>query len=130
MFAKGYFKGKVWNNGYLKEDIEADLHGDNKNIRIVVRDKNVISDMVGPTSDILRAVFSKRPNHVPLEQRLIQLSDLKNVKSKTKKTKNIKSKTKKTKNIKSKSKKNKTVVKHNTKLKKNKSKNKTKKNRK
>ena len=125
MFAKGYFKGKVWNNGYLKEDIEADLHGDNKNIRIVVRDKNVISDMVGPTSDILRAVFSKRPNHVPLEQRLIQLSDLKNVKSKTKKAKNDKSKTKKVK-----SNKNKKVVKHNTKLKKNKSKNKTKKNRK
>ena len=125
MFAKGYFKGKVWNNGYLKEDIEADLHGDNKNIRIVVRDKNVISDMVGPTSDILRAVFSKRPNHVPLEQRLIQLSDLKNVKSKTKKAKNDKSKTKKVK-----SNKNKKVVKHNTKLKKNKPKNKTKKNRK
>ena len=125
MFAKGYFKGKVWNNGYLKEDIEADLHGDNKNIRIIVRDKNVISDMVGPTNDILRAVFSKRPNHVPLEQRLIQLSDLKSVKSKTKKAK-----TKKAKNVKSKSKKNKKVVKHNTKLKKNKSKNKTKKNRK
>jgi hypothetical protein len=130
MFAKGYFKGKVWNNGYLKEDIEADLHGDNKNIRVIVRDKNVISDMVGPTSDILRAVFSKRPNHVPLEQRLIQLGDLKNVNSKTKKVKNIKSKTKKSKTKKNKLNKNKKVVKHNTKLKKNKSKNKTKKNRK
>lgn len=87
MFAKGYIKGKVWSNGFLKQDIEAVAEGNNQNIRLIVRDKDTVSNMVGPTSEVLRAVFSTKPNPKPLEQRLKELAGLSSVRTKKKTSK-------------------------------------------
>lgn len=97
MFAKGYIKGKVWSNGFLKQDIEAVAEGNNQNIRLIVRDKDTVSNMVGPTSEVLRAVFSTKPNPKPLEQRLKELAGLSSVRTKKKSSKKAKAKTKHTK---------------------------------
>ena len=95
MFAKGYISGKVWNNGLLKKDIEAVAEGNNNKMHIVVRDKNTISDIIGPTNNVLRTFFSQKTNPIPLEKRLLALSKKSNKVKKTK-TKG-KSKTKKNK---------------------------------
>jgi hypothetical protein len=87
MFAKGYIKGKVWSNGFLKQDVEAVAEGNNQNIRLVVRDKNTVSNMIGPTSEVLRAVFSTKPNPKPLEQRLKELAGISSVRTKKKSSK-------------------------------------------
>ena len=95
MFAKGYISGKVWNNGLLKKDIEAVAEGNNNKMHIVVRDKNTISDIIGPTNNVLRTFFSQKTNPIPLEKRLLALTKKSNKVKKTK-TKG-KSKTKKNK---------------------------------
>ena len=97
MFAKGYIKGKVWSNGFLKQDVEAVAEGNNQNIRLVVRDKDTVSNMVGPTSEVLRAVFSTKPNPKPLEQRLKELVRLSSVRTKKKSIKKKSKKVSKTK---------------------------------
>jgi hypothetical protein len=119
MFAKGYISGKVWNNGLLKKDVEAVAEGNNNKMHIVVRDKNTISDIIGPTNNVLRTFFSQKTNPIPLEKRLLALTKKSNKVKKTK-TKG-KSKTKK-----NKTKVNKTNKANKVKKTKNNAKNKTK----
>ena len=124
MFAKGYISGKVWNNGLLKKDVEAVAEGNNNKMHIVVRDKNTISDIIGPTNNVLRTFFSQKTNPIPLEKRLLALTKKSNKVKKTKtkgKTKankankvnktNKANKVKKTKKSKSKTKKSKSKTK-------------------
>lgn len=97
MFAKGYISGKVWNNGLLKKDVEAVAEGNNNKMHIVVRDKNTISDIIGPTNNVLRTFFSQKTNPIPLEKRLLALTKKSNKVKKTKtkgKNKTKKNKTK------------------------------------
>ena len=127
MFAKGYISGKVWNNGLLKKDVEAVAEGNNNKMHIVVRDKNTISDIIGPTNNVLRTFFSQKTNPIPLEKRLLALTK-KSKKVKKTKTKG-KSKTKKNKTKANKANKaNKVKKTKNNARNKTKGKNKTKKN--
>ena len=127
MFAKGYISGKVWNNGLLKKDVEAVAEGNNNKMHIVVRDKNTISGIIGPTNNVLRTFFSQKTNPIPLEKRLLALTK-KSKKVKKTKTKG-KSKTKKNKTKANKTNKaNKVKKTKNNARNKTKGKNKTKKN--
>ena len=133
MFAKGYISGKVWNNGLLKKDIEAVAEGNNNKMHIVVRDKNTISDIIGPTNNVLRTFFSQKTNPIPLEKRLLALTKKSNKVKKTKtkgksKTKKNKTKANKVNKVNKTNKANKVKKTKNNAKNKTKGKNKTKKN--
>ena len=81
MFAKGYVSGKVWKNGLVNKDFEAVAEGNNDKMHLVVRDKDVVSDMIGPTNDILRVFFSNKTNSIPLEKRLLELTKRDDIRS-------------------------------------------------
>jgi hypothetical protein len=81
MFAKGYVSGKVWKNGLVNKDFEAIAEGNNDKMHLVVRDKDVVSDMIGPTNDIMRVFFSNKTNAIPLEKRLLELTKRDDIRS-------------------------------------------------
>lgn len=68
--SNGYMMKQVWENGVLKQDIEAIEDGDDEGISLVIRDKENIENVRLPRDALLRAIFQEEPSSNSLMSRL------------------------------------------------------------
>lgn len=83
---QAYMQGKVWQDGFIQEDMELFGQERNGNISLVVRDKDDIRTMSVPTEVLLRSVFQPKPDVRSLDVRIEELMPQRTSGSKTRRS--------------------------------------------
>lgn len=73
--SNGYMMKQVWENGVLKQDIEAIEDGDDEGISLIIRDKENIENIRLPRDALLRAIFKEEPSSNSLMSRLKMMTE-------------------------------------------------------